>query len=137
MSRRSPASSLGTRAVLVCALAAASCTGSINGDPSGSPSAGGGGSQNGGSGTNRGGMGGVDHPPPPPASLCQNVDPGPSPMRLLTRVEYTNTVRDLFGPMIAGTSVDLPDDGRPVRAYANDTTGRSASDLLVDKFSKA
>jgi hypothetical protein len=57
-------------------------------------------------------------------------------MRLLTRVEYANTIKDLMGGM-ASIALDLPDDGRPARGYANDTAARSASDLLVDKFSIA
>ncbi|HXU80071.1 MAG TPA: DUF1592 domain-containing protein [Polyangia bacterium] len=127
------------RATLVLALAATSCTGSISGDTPGPNGNRGGGSNNtGASSGNRGGAGsgGTDHGPPP-ASLCgQNIDPGPSPMRLLTRVEYANTIKDLMGGM-AGVAMDLPEDGRPARGFANDTTARSASDLLVDKFSRA
>jgi hypothetical protein len=134
----SSATSFLTRAVLCSALAAAACTGSINGDPprGGGSDTRGGGASTGSSGGGGGGSGGNEHLPPPPASLCQNVDPGPSPMRLLTRVEYMNTIRDLLGAP-ASVAMDLPDDGRPARGYANDTAARAASDLLVDKFAKA
>jgi hypothetical protein len=130
-----------TRATLVLTLGAVACTGSINGDAPGPNGTRGGGTMNTGAsgGGTKGGAGNggtVDHGPPP-ASLCgQNVDPGPSPMRLLTRVEYANTIKDLMGGM-ASIAMDLPDDGRPARGFANDTTARSASDLLVDKFSVA
>jgi hypothetical protein len=130
------------RATLALSMAAVSCTGTINGDTPGSngtrpgPGKGNTGSTGGGSSNGGAGSGGTDHGPPP-ASLCgQNIDPGPSPMRLLTRVEYANTVRDLMGGM-ASMPLDLPEDGRPARGFANDTAARSASDLLVDKFSKA
>ncbi len=77
-------------------------------------------------------------PPPerPSTGACMNLDPGPSPLRLLTRTEYGNTVRDLFGnpPNVLG---DLPEDGRPARGYANDAYARSASDAMVAGFMKA
>jgi hypothetical protein len=132
MRSRAPSPRIGATGFLAVALAGASCTGTINGDGRG---AGGSPTTHGGSTGAGGGTGGtgVDHPPPP-ASLCQSIDPGPSPLRLLTRVEYVNTVRDLFGGMANVTIGDLPEDGRPARGYANDTTARSASDLLVDKF---
>jgi hypothetical protein len=73
--------------------------------------------------------------PPPPAAGCKR-DPGPSPLRLLTRTEYLNTVRDLFGgPRDVGG--DLPEDGRPVRGFANDAVRRSASDVMVAGYMKA
>jgi hypothetical protein len=76
-------------------------------------------------------------PPSARTGACKTIDPGPSPMRLLTRIEYGNTVADLLGDGARAVATDLPDDARPVRGYANDAIGRSASDLLVDKFSKA
>jgi hypothetical protein len=139
-----PRSSVGTRAILLITLAGASCTGSISGESpgGGSSTPGGGGSMNMGSsgppngGAGSGGGGTTDHGPPP-ASLCQNVDPGASPMRLLTRLEYANTIKDLMGGMADAVALEFPEDGRPARGYANDTAARSASDLLVDKFSQA
>src|SRR4051794_12732895 len=38
---------------------------------------------------------------PPPAVCTEDVRPGPAPIRRLTRVEYNNTVRDLFGDVTA------------------------------------
>src|SRR4051812_5433913 len=103
MPRSARLSPLAARASLALALAAMSCTGSINGDVPGSSGNGRGGSMNtgasGGGTKGGGGSGGTDHGPPP-SSLCgQNIDPGPSPMRLLTRVEYANTIKDLMGGM--------------------------------------
>lgn len=41
----------------------------------------------------------ADDPAPAPAqsNACLSVDPGPSPIRRMTRFEYNNTVRDLLG----------------------------------------
>jgi hypothetical protein len=80
---------------------------------------------------------GAGLPPSARTGTCKNIDPGPSPLRLLNRVEYDNTVRDLLGDIARGVAAELPDDARPVRGFANDAIGRSASDQLVDKFSKA
>jgi hypothetical protein len=140
MSRPAPFS-LSARSISLITLLAASCTGSITGE---NTSGGSGnnkpGNMNPGNmdpkGTGGSGMPRTDKDPPPPASLCQTIDPGPSPMRLLTRVEYANTIKDLMGGM-ASIAMDFPEDGRPARGFANDTTARSASDLLVDKFFKA
>src|SRR4051794_2342287 len=91
-------------AFLAVAFLGASCTGSIGGDSPAGPGTGKGGSSNGGSGAwgGNGGGGGPDIGPPP-ASFCTNVDPGPSPLRLMTRVEYANTIRDLMGGMASVT----------------------------------
>jgi hypothetical protein len=141
-----PPPSAGSRVFLALSLVGAACTGSISGDPrpGGNGTSGTGGTGvttgggHGGSNPTGGAGGGVDTRIPPPRSLCgPDVDPGRSPMRLLTRVEYVNTVRDLFGGMAPVTLDALPEDGRPPRGFANDTTARSASDLLVDKFFQA
>src|SRR5687767_13561658 len=125
------------RSILVVTMLAASCTGSINGDNTNGGSGTKPGNMNTGSDPSKGGNTGMprtDKDPPPPDSLCgTNIDPGPSPMRLLTRVEYGNTIKDLMGGM-ASIAMDFPEDGRPTHGFANDTTARSASDLLVDKF---
>src|SRR4029453_1874676 len=70
------------------------------------------------------------------SDACKNLDPGPSPLRLLTKTEYTNTVRDLLGdatPVLG----DLQEDARPVRGFANAAISRSASDSIVAGFMKA
>ncbi len=43
------------------------------------------------------GSGALDPGSPPIDCGATPIDPGPSPMRLLTREQYSNTVRDLFG----------------------------------------
>jgi hypothetical protein len=115
--------------LLSCLSIAAACSGSIGPGQSG---------ERGGSGANPGRTpGNMSNPipEPPRASSCK-LDPGPSPLRLLTKTEYLNTVRDLFGGPrdVAG---DLPDDGRPVRGFANDAIARSASDVMVAGYMKA
>jgi hypothetical protein len=125
-----------------------SCTGTVGdgGDPGrpgsgspGGPSTGGG--NPGGPSTGGGNPGGGNQQPVPPperpsSGACKDLDPGPSPLRLLTRTEYGNTVRDLLGnpPSVLG---DLAEDGRPARGYANDAYARSASDAMVAGFMKA
>ncbi|HMJ13243.1 MAG TPA: DUF1592 domain-containing protein [Polyangiaceae bacterium] len=74
--------SAGARALGACALLLTSCTGNI---PMGGSGGAGGSSSMGGSGSN------------PPAACNAEKDPGPSPMRLLSREQYLNTVRDLVG----------------------------------------
>jgi hypothetical protein len=63
---------------------------------------------------------------------CQTIDPGPSPLRRLTRNEYDNTVRDLLG-----------DTRRPARSFPGEETtlgfhnnaeSRSVSDVLVEGY---
>src|SRR4051812_7135900 len=90
-------------------LLGASCTGTVSDTP-------------GGSGPGGPNVTGVPGNPPAPGSApavtaglppsartgaCKSIDPGPSPVRLLTRVEYDNTVRDLLGDMARGVAGDL------------------------------
>jgi hypothetical protein len=137
------------RALLLVAPLALACTGSVGdgapgtrpgtGSPS-SPSTGGPSTGGGNPSTGGGNGGGTTTPVPPPerpgTGACKTLDPGPSPLRLLTRNEYASTVRDLFGNPPAVLS-DLSEDGRPARGYANDAYARSASDAMVAGFMKA
>ena len=124
----SPAGASAPTTLLFLSSLALACSGSIEpGAPGSRPSEPGGTSPP-GNATN-------PIPEPPRASSCK-LDPGPSPLRLLTKTEYLNTVRDLFGgpQPVAG---DLPDDGRPVRGFANDAIARSASDVMVAGYMKS
>ena len=132
---------LGGRALLWAAVVAVSaCTGSVGGGrggDKGNPSTPGNPRGSGNGSGNTGDPGDpVVEPPPPREGACNTFDPGPSPLRLLTRTEYLNTVADLFGtiPDIAG---DLKDGGRPSRGYANDANTRAASDNIVAGFMTA
>ena len=70
-------------------------------------------------------------PTAPGASTCQ-AQPGPAPLRRLTRFEYNNSVRDLLG-----------DTTQPARAFpsdeigngfGNDADAQSVSSLLVEQY---
>ena len=100
------------------------------------PGPGGGAGPGPGGGAGPGGSPGPGVPPGDRPASCKMVDPGPTPLRLMTRVEYDNTVRDLLGDT-RKLANDFPEDGRPVRGFANDAYARSASDLHVDAYSKA
>src|SRR5688572_30341865 len=108
MFRRAPTLAVAqaaTPALFLSALAVAACSGSIGPGQSGEP----------GSGSNPGSTppGSTTNPiPEPPRAASCKLDLGRSPLRLLTKTEYLNTVRDVFGaPRDVGG--DLPDDGRP------------------------
>ncbi len=127
---RRPSSHAAKSFWLASALAGLACSGSIS---PGSPTEPGGSSN---PGRNPPGTPGANPIPLPPRAASCALDPGPSPLRLLTKTEYLNTVRDLFGGPrdVAG---ELPDDGRPVRGFANDANARSASDVMVAGYMKA
>jgi hypothetical protein len=119
----------------------AACTGAID------PSSGGGPGKTPGSPS----TGGPAVPPPtsgplpplgdgpfgPDRSLpaCKNIDPGPSPIRRLTRSEYDNTVRDLLGDTrrlghgFPGEEITL--------GFSNNAETRSVSDALVESYMAA
>ena len=68
-------------------------------------------------------------------SACTGVQPGPSPLRRLTRSEYDNTVRDLLGDT-SGPARDFPEEERAL-GFDNNATTRSVSDLLADRYVSA
>src|SRR5262245_34266997 len=75
-------------------------------------------------------------PPPPtsggmPAPLCVTRDPGPSPLRRLTRAEYGRTLRDLLAPAVVDAS-SLPPDERAA-GFDNNADVLGTSDLLVEQ----
>jgi len=73
---------------------------------------------------------------PPPATtvgpLCKARDPGPSPLRRLSRVEYARTMDDLLGPG-ALDSGRLPPDERAL-GFANNAEVVSTGGLLVEAY---
>jgi hypothetical protein len=68
------------------------------------------------------------------AVACQDqpLQPGPSPMRRLTRFEYNNTVRDLLGDSTR------PADGFPAEelgnGFGNDASALTVSRLLAEQY---
>ena len=96
-------------AAALAALVLAGCNGSIGGSdgtgPGGGPSTGGPAQPGGGpSGPGSPGPGPIgpgpgtgSGPNTGPTSSCSTIDPGPSPLRRLTRIEYDNTVQMLLG----------------------------------------
>ncbi len=65
------------------------------------------------------------------APLCASRDPGPSPLRRLTRAEYGRTLRDLLGPGLIDTS-GLPPDEQAL-GFDNNADVLGTSDLLVEQ----
>jgi hypothetical protein len=115
-------------ALLVLAVA---CTGTI---PGGGP---GGGDKEGPAGG--GGKGGplppLGDPPAGAASACKQVDPGPSPLRRLSRAEYVNTVSDLFGEAMPSVISFIPE--ARVNGFDNNSQSRSVSNLLAQEYFEA
>jgi Protein of unknown function (DUF1592)/Protein of unknown function (DUF1588)/Protein of unknown function (DUF1595)/Protein of unknown function (DUF1587)/Protein of unknown function (DUF1585) len=73
-----------------------------------------------------------DNPPPTGGALCTTRDPGPSPLRRLTRVEYGRTLGDLIGPGLVDTS-GLPPDERAL-GFDNNADVLGSSDLLIEQY---
>jgi hypothetical protein len=127
------------------ALATTACTGGIGDGPS-SPSApgkpdspqGNGGGSNPAPGNNGGGPDPSNNPPPAPGnvpsasgSACSSPQPGPSPLRRLTRAEYDNTVRDLLGEA-SNPAREFPEEERA--SGFDNSSARTVSDLLADRY---
>ena len=64
--------------------------------------------------------------------LCVTHDPGPSPLRRLTRTEYAETVAELLGPGVIDGSRLPP--GERALGFDNNADVISTSDLLVDAY---
>jgi hypothetical protein len=83
-----------------------------------------------GGGTGAAGTGGVVVVPNP---LCTTTEPSASPLRRLTRVEYENTVRDLFGMADLQVAAAFPAD--PVAGgFANNASLLTVSSLQAEKY---
>jgi hypothetical protein len=117
-------------AVLTLALAIG-CTGNVA-----DPSAGGAPGQPGPSGTNPlPPLGSTALGPDRASAACKSIDPGPSPLRRLTRVEYDNSVRDLLGDA-SRPGHDFPVEERAL-GFDNNAETRSVSSLLADRYFSA
>lgn len=78
----------------------------------------------------------IPEAPPPPAPVCEESEVPPSAVRLLTRFEYDNTIRDLFAipesdPM--QPSAGFPPENRSL-GFDNNAEAHVVSPLLVDSF---
>ncbi len=71
-----------------------------------------------------------------PAPTCSTVDPGPSPLRRLTRVEYDNTVRTLLGRTDAIAAELLPRDEEQF-GFDNSAEGRGLNSALAEGYLRA
>jgi hypothetical protein len=62
-------------------------------------------------------------------------EPGPSPLRRLTRFEYDNTLRDLLGPTVVGASpsADFPAE-EVVDGFNNNASALGVSALLAERY---
>jgi hypothetical protein len=118
----------------------AACTGNI----AGGPGPGGGGTEPPGKGG--GAPPGAEMPGPGPAapgpggvgpgSSCAVVDPGPSPLRRLTRIEYDNTVKMLFG-LSAGVAAELFPADEEQFGFDNSAEGRGLNGALAEGYLRA
>ncbi len=80
------------------------------------------------SGGATGGSAGVVEPP----LSCDQLRPGPAPLRLLTRVQYDNTVADLLGTS-SRPATGFPSENE-VQGYRTNTAANQVSPLLVEKY---
>jgi hypothetical protein len=72
---------------------------------------------------------------PPPAAMqqaCKVRDPGPAPIRRLTRSEYDNTIRDLLGD-VTKPAAAFPEDERGA-GFTNDAQNLSVSPLHAQSY---
>ncbi len=133
-------------AVLMVAFAA--CTGAIqSGGPlddnvAPGPSSPGGGAAGGGSPKTPGSQA----QPPTPGALpapsvpgdrpvsqtCKAIEPGPTLIRRLTRLEYNNTVRDLLGTISQPANVFPPET--VVHSFDNEAASLTASPVLIEEY---
>ena len=72
------------------------------------------------------------------AQCALTVTPGRSPMRRLTRVEYDNTVRDLFAPVLGASTVPQPAGGfardEEAGGFDNNADVLNVSPLLAEQY---
>jgi hypothetical protein len=64
---------------------------------------------------------------------CQTIEPGPAPLRRLTRTEYDNTVRELLGGADRRLARDFPPEELQ-GSFDNSAELRSVSDLLGQRY---
>jgi hypothetical protein len=125
---------------LTCVLSAASCTGTVAGETSDSSDGVEGTLEGDGSGgaSESGGKGVAKEPPvmivdETGASIaCPTQTPGPSPLRRLTRQEYNNIVKDVFGDTTNPSAAIPPDETG--NGFGNDAEALSVSSLHAEKY---
>lgn len=100
--------------------------GSGNGRSNGPETGGSGNSASGNGGTGNGGGGTVV------GAKCKGVDPGPSVIRRMTRVEYGNTVRDLLGATMPVAS-SFPTEEKRL-GFDNNASALTVSPLLAEQY---
>ncbi len=84
-----------------------------------------------------GGTGGVGMTTPETQSVCKTPSAGSSPLRRLSRMEYTNTVRDLLGvPDTQNPGPSFPPDAE-VDGYDNAAAVQTPSASLVSGYGDA
>jgi hypothetical protein len=121
--------------VVASTALASACSGAIPSAPGGGDDNRGGNPTTGGGNTGGGGKGGDGKTPPPgpaPSSACSPVAPGPSPMRRLSRVEFGNTVADLFGDSMPAAVNFIPE--ARVNGFDNNAQSRTVSNLLAQEY---
>jgi hypothetical protein len=138
---RAPRSSGGLAGSLGLALVLAACTAdklppNVQGaDGADAGMTGGGGGGGSGGGTARDASTpppGMDASTPPPPQTCREPLPGAAPIRLLTRSEYDNTVRDLLGVDLAPAR-DFPPENAAL-GFDNNAEAHLVSPLLAQKY---
>ena len=70
-----------------------------------------------------------------PQALCGEAQPGPAPIRRLTRTEYNNTIRDLLGDDTKPASAFVGED--IIFGFDNNAEGASMSRLLAEQYETA
>ncbi|HEV8550141.1 MAG TPA: DUF1588 domain-containing protein [Polyangiaceae bacterium] len=125
-------SPLRARLVGLLALGTAACTSHIPGVPmdmSGSGGSGGSTPMSGAGGMSTSGMGSGG------SLSCSSVSPGAAPIRLLTHVQYDNTVADLLGDTTQ-PSLQFPAENEVV-GYRNNVAANQANPRLVEAYQTA
>jgi hypothetical protein len=132
---------------LVAVAALSACTQTLEGQGAGNGTSGTGGGSSGSAGATSGasgasssgssgtgpGTGGTTSPPDDVDCATRPVDPGPSPMRLLSRAQYQNTVRDLVGD-VSGLEAAL---GPAVEASAFGLVQPDVTQVELESFQAA
>jgi len=144
-------SPIGRAALMLAFVATAGCSGTIRGDENGSPSEPGPsesdepGAQEPSDGVRGDGDGdgdsmvdpdGPDGDPPIDCS-AEPIDPGPSPLRLLTRAQYVSTVRDLFDEAMLSESALHDALGQATDASAFGLLQPDVTQVELEGFQKA
>jgi len=72
------------------------------------------------------------NPTKPQVEACKTINPGPAPLRRLTRAEFDNTVRDLLG-VDDKLGADFPEEARPF-GFDNNAELNPVTGLLAEGY---